>query len=91
MKFKEYSRSIASPTLPKLTKFNSRQRLAVNYSRKFVILDHYIRAARNKAAVIPKGDSQERGTEDFDPQSDETDRRMLFINHWPSIEPRRVC
>ena len=35
------------------TKFNSRQRLAVNYSRKFVISDHDIRATRDKVAVIP--------------------------------------
>ena len=59
-------------------RFNSRQRLAVNYSRKFVILDHDIKAARDEAAVIPERDSLKRVTEDFDPENNDTDRRLLY-------------
>ena len=59
------------------SKFKSTQRLTVNYSRKFIISDLDMRATRDEAAVI-KIDSKEWVIEEFDPEENETDRRLLY-------------
>ena len=62
------------------TNFFSRQRHAVNYSRKFVISDHDISSVSHTTAVIPFEDESHRFklVEGFDPDGNKTDRRLLY-------------
>ena len=58
--------------------FVSRQRHAVNFSRRFVISDKDIQAASHTPAVIPEVIRQAAFVEELDPEGNKIDRRLLY-------------